>query len=529
MLFLWNAAFPFTLALPHDLFLRSDPLVFVTTLAATRSFIVKLLPAVGIMAGTVLLGRFFCSMVCPLGTAIDITGALAGRAKGADGPPGKSGSGLKLVKYLALCFLVFSALMGYSLAAYGSPLAIATRFFGLVLFPIAYLTGEAGLDLLRPVASALHSDLLAYANLPESRYGLQWFTVVLSGGVLALSLKTKRFWCRYLCPAGALMALASLRPALFKRRVSDACTSCGRCTKACPMDAIADDPHRTDFTECIVCRSCVKACPEDAIRFLPGGRAASERSVVFSRHRRSLVLSALAGSGTALAALVGLRGSASVGGADSVVDPPFIRPPGSIPENAFMKACVGCGECMKTCPTNTLQPAGLAAGFSGLYSPALIPRRGPCDTTCNACGQVCPTGAIRPVPLQEKRYAKIGTAYILRHKCLAWESGKACLVCDEVCPYGAVSLQHVSGIEVSVPVVDEQRCNGCGFCEHYCPVAPGAAVVVEPMDTVRLEGGSYREKAREIGLSIEPKSQGYPGPEAAPATPRGKLPPGFTQ
>jgi formate hydrogenlyase subunit 6/NADH:ubiquinone oxidoreductase subunit I len=183
---------------------------------------------------------------------------------------------------------------------------------------------------------------------------------------------------------------------------------------------------------------------------------------------------------------------------------------------------------MKACPTNTLQPAGLAAGFGAVFTPVMVPRRGPCDTTCNACGQVCPTGAIRGLDLDEKRHAKVGTAQILRHRCIAWESGKACLVCDEVCPYGAISLQRTPDIPVAVPVVDERRCNGCGFCEHFCPVSPGAAIVVDPMDALRLEDGSYRSRSRELGFTFEEKKQGNAGMGEQSVIPDGGLPPGFS-
>jgi ferredoxin len=183
---------------------------------------------------------------------------------------------------------------------------------------------------------------------------------------------------------------------------------------------------------------------------------------------------------------------------------------------------------MKTCPTNTLQPAGTAAGLAGMMTPVMVPRRGPCDPTCSACGHVCPTRAIRPLDLNEKRYAKVGTAFISRRKCIAWEFGRACLVCAEVCPYGAIDLRRVSGQEVAVPFVEESKCSGCGFCEYYCPAQATSAIVVEPMDALRLDEGSYRDRARQLGLSIEQKPKAAAGPGEPPAPPSGTLPPGFT-
>jgi len=523
LVLLWFAAFPLILPVPVDLFLRMDPMVLVTTLTVTRRIVPALLLAAAIVGLTVVFGRFFCSMVCPLGTTVDITDRLIRRSPVAEDPRSPT---LTLVKYLVLCFVIAAALLGVSLAFLASPISLATRLYGLLGYPVLSLAANAGLTLIRPLAEPLGIDALAYAGLASPRFALQWLTVVILGGVFACGLMAPRFWCRYLCPAGAVFALASLSP-LLKRRVSPECTSCGLCREKCPMDAIAQDPHVTDGSECISCRTCVRVCPVDAVRFSFSPRGLLKRTILFSEYRRALILSGMAGLGTALVALTSLKGMARESVQGQVTDPSLIRPPGAVPEPLFRGKCVGCGECMKTCPTNTLQPAGLAAGLSGLMSPVIVPRRGPCDPACAACGQVCPTRAIRPLSLDEKRYAKVGTAYVIPHKCIAWEFGRPCLVCDEVCPYGAVELKTVEGISVAVPFVDETKCNGCGFCEYYCPVQARSAIVVEPMDELRLEKGSDLAMSRELGLSFEPKKK--QGRVRMPEIPEGSLPPGFTQ
>jgi len=528
MLFLWYAAFPLVPSMPVDLFLRMDPLALVLAGTAGRAFLVKMIPAVLVLILSIFLGRFFCSMVCPLGTSIDVSDRLL-QGKDPRRSPGKSmPREMRLVKYCVLAFMFSGAVFGFSLAAYGSPVAIATRFYGLLVYPVVSLAADAGLSVLRPLADRTGFTALAYAHVPPRGFALQWLSLAFMGGIAACALLMPRFWCRYLCPAGAMFALVSSKPFAVRRRVSEQCTSCGLCRKACPMGAIGEDPHETDFSECIVCMKCSSVCPERAIRFSPGPEATATSASVFSGHRRALILAALAGVGAALTAVTGFSAAGRNGGQDRAMDLPLIRPPGSLPEHGFLRTCVGCGECMKACPTNTLQPAGLAAGFSAMFSPAMVPRRGPCDTTCNACGQVCPTGAIRGLHLDEKRHAKVGTAQVLRHRCIASESGKACLVCDEVCPYGAVILQRVADVPVAVPVVDERRCNGCGFCEHYCPVAPGAAIVVDPMDALRLEEGSYRDRSRELGFTFEQQGQGDTGGPVAPGIPDRGLPPGFS-
>ena len=216
-------------------------------------------------------------------------------------------------------------------------------------------------------------------------------------------------------------------------------------------------------------------------------------------------------------------GAALPGGAVGRVLPPgLVRPPGALPESAFLAACVRCGECMLACPTNTLQPIWLRAGFLGLFSPALTARRGPCDPHCSACGRVCPTGAIRPLDGLERVWAKTGTAVIDRARCLAWEQDRKCLVCDEVCPFDAVEFRAQEGLSVTVPHVDEDRCAGCGYCEHQCPVQNRAAIVVHPQGEIRLTRGSYQEeaKARGLSLSIREKKEGGQGLD--PGYPQGQ-------
>jgi MauM/NapG family ferredoxin protein len=171
----------------------------------------------------------------------------------------------------------------------------------------------------------------------------------------------------------------------------------------------------------------------------------------------------------------------------------MIRPPGARLEKEFLSRCIACGECMKACPTNAINASQLSDGLSRFNTPKIVPRIGGCEEKCHLCGYVCPTGAIRQLPYEEKRFAKIGTAVVDRHRCLAWEQNKECLVCDEVCPYNAITamiVQTTTG-KFKVPVVDEDLCIGCGMCEQYCPIFDEAAIVVFKFGENRLSTGQY--------------------------------------
>jgi MauM/NapG family ferredoxin protein len=227
-----------------------------------------------------------------------------------------------------------------------------------------------------------------------------------------------------------------------------------------------------------------------------------------------MLLSGLAGAGTAAVSLTGLTVVAGDQSAKGAVRPQrVIRPPGALPEPQFLSACIRCGNCMAACPTNTLQPLWFDAGLLGIFSPAVIPRKNFCDPLCTACGNACPTAAIQILSQSQRPWAKIGTAVIFRQQCLAWEYKKSCMVCDEVCPYDAVEFEKKPDLPYPVPHVIEDRCAGCGHCEHACPVYNQAAIVVTPMNALRLGPGMSFEseaKTRGFSLKLQPKDPAKP-------------------
>jgi ferredoxin len=180
----------------------------------------------------------------------------------------------------------------------------------------------------------------------------------------------------------------------------------------------------------------------------------------------------------------------------------LIRPPGALPEGDFLRTCIRCGECMKSCVTNTLQPCVTEAGLEGLWTPRMELRFAACEQNCNVCGKVCPTQAIRSLSLEEKTHAKVGTAVLKKESCLVWAQDKLCLICDEICPYNAIVFRTIEGYRR--PVVLPSHCNGCGFCEARCPVQGESAIVVAPNGEIRLAEGSYLTEAKRLELDFTP-------------------------
>lgn len=519
-----------------DLFLRLDPsLVGITALSA-RVLKWLFLPALIVLLSAFLFGRAFCGYVCPMGTTIDLADKCV-KKRGGKTQQAPEWLPPKLSLYI-LVFLAGAALSGVSLVFWVTPLGLITRLYGLIIYPVIELIADHTLAVFYPLANLLDIRALMFAEINPPRFAAQFFVLAIFILIFAAGKITPRFWCRYLCPAGGMLALAAKTP-LIRRRVSDACNQCGICARDCPMGAIdTEHPEKTDHAACIACQNCAHICPQAAIEFslMAPAHPNTAQKKPESPSRRKFLLAGLAGMGTAAVSLTGLNAVTDKKTEGEVRAARLIRPPGALPEASFLSACVRCGECMSACPTNTLQPIWFDAGIVGMFSPAIMPERKYCDPRCNICGAVCPTDAIRTLPAIERVWAKTGTAVIYRQKCLAWEHKKSCMVCDEVCPYDAVEFEKKPELPYPVPHVKEDRCAGCGYCEYYCPVQNDAAIVVTPMNEVRLTTGSYRKtgKIRGYKLTLRPESdplvpETYPqgGETWTPDTESEGLAPGF--
>lgn len=490
--------------IPENFFLRLDPLIFIGTSLAAGGLAASYIPALVVLASGPVLGRAFCGYVCPMGTTLDGGGFLVKprRDKSALGK-------LSAWKYLLLLAILAAGLVGVSLVFLGSPISLITRLYTVIFVPLATALGDLFLWAALPLAEHFDWTDLIYLQIKPRHYATAAFVAAFFGTLLVLAKISPRFWCRTLCPSGALFSLTSFKP-LVRRKVSDACTECGKCQRSCPMQAIPNDPHKTSHQECLLCARCQKVCPEGAISYLGKEPSARQSISPYLPNRRQVVLAGSLGLATGLLSASGLAAVSKGQPVARRTSDALVRPPGALPEKEFLARCMRCSQCSLACPTNILQPTWLDLNLADMFSPGLDPRLGPCDPRCTSCAKACPIEAIRALAPDERLWAKVGTAVIIPNKCLAWEQKKKCMVCDEVCPYGAIEMVKVADNPVPVPKVHEDRCSGCGYCAHHCPIRPAPAIIVTAQAALRLSTGSYIQAGKQQGLTLSLKKKLVP-------------------
>jgi len=508
-----DSASEIRLPYPVGLFFQLDPLVALSNALAGHALYRGLLWCLLILVPTMFIGRFFCGWICPLGSIHHFFGSLKSeRKRGKQLLESNRYKRWQTTKYYILAASVVAALLGTGIVGWIDPFSFLVRSLSMSVLPATNYGLQTALGLLehsrlsfiRAVGGVLHfvsgSVLLSFKQ-PYFRQGI-WLGLIFLF-VLALNFRITRFWCRAICPLGALLGIVSRWSVLGLVKKPEHCNDCNRCLLRCQG---GDDPvggvpwHQP---ECHLCLNCVDECPERGLQFqfFPAQKTAGT-----NLQRRKVITGLAAG-----AALIPVMRSTP--GFAAARHERLLRPPGSVDEEFFLSRCIRCGECMKVCPNNALQPASGEAGIEGLWTPVLVPRLGYCETSCVLCSQVCPTGAIWEITAKEKGWSvdvssgikpvRLGTAFYDRGRCLPWAMATDCIVCEEWCPTSpkAIYLRPAEVIDaagnvkqVKQPYLDPSRCVGCGACEHACPVQDRPAVYVTSV-------GESRSRSNQILLN----------------------------
>jgi polyferredoxin len=490
---------------PVSFFFQIDPLIAVSNALASRALYRGLLGSLFILIPTFFFGRFFCGWICPMGTIHHFFSSLKSESKrGKQLIESNRYKPWQATKYYILAAVLVAALFGTALVGWFDPFSFLTRSLGLSLFPgmdylansILHTAESSNFSVVRVIGGIFHAILnFTVLSLKQSHFRQGLFLGLLFFFIVALNFRVSRFFCRALCPLGALLGFVSRWSILGLQKHPVSCDNCNRCLLRCQG---GDDPIggvAWRKSECHLCLNCIGECPQHGLefKFFPQGNVREAPSL-----QRRKVLTGLA---LGVAAIPLMRATPSFAAEKS---DRRVRPPGALDESDFLARCIRCGECMKVCPNNALHPALSEAGLEGLWTPILVSRIGYCEPSCVLCSQACPTGAIWEITPQAKGWAvgvssetkpiRLGTAFYDRGRCLPWAMATECIVCEEWCPTSpkAIYLQSAEVIDakgqskiLKQPRVDPARCVGCGACEYACPLQDRPAVYVTSIGETR--------------------------------------------
>ena len=449
---------------------------------------VNVVVIVGLVLLTLVFGRIYCSVICPLGIMQDIIGWWSKKVK-------KNRYGYsKEKKWLRYPLLVVFGI------AYALGLAVLVQ----LLAPYAAF-GRIATNLLQPVYQAGNNVLAAIAEHYDSYAFYQsevWLRSGISLGIAAVTLivlgilawRNGRTYCNTICPVGTLLSLISRFSLLKVRFDADKCRNCSLCSKNCKAACIDFKTHTVDASRCVVCGDCIESCKFGALSYSmkplltereqkpEADPRETEREQKPEMGRRSFLLSSAL---LATAAMAQQKDKIMDGGLAEIEDKIAperqtpLTPPGSISKDNLEKQCTGCQLCISECPNQVLRPS---SDLLHLMQPVMSYERGYCRPECNRCSEVCPAGAIKPIKVEDKASLQIGHAVWIKKNCIPLTDGVECGNCERHCPVGAIEMVPSDPDDEEspyVPAVNEARCIGCGACENLCPARPYSAIYVE--------------------------------------------------
>ncbi len=425
---------------------------------------------------TLLLGRFYCASLCPLGSLMDVLTRLSTKIRGQ-----KKFRYLKRLSWVRYPLLVVTIIT--LLAGFMPPLN--------VLDPYSVF-GKISVQLFQPVFIALNNLVAGLSELAGtySFYHIKVdkpeiislsVSLVLFGSITVMAVLNGRIFCNTVCPVGTLLGLLSGK-ALFRVKINPSvCNHCHKCTTVCKASCIDSNHQYIDYSRCVSCFNCLGSCSLDAMSFSAG--IGNHNNDINIKSRRTflsrLILGSLFLSQKAVAQEVA---DSTAINEEPEKDKPVrnfpVSPPGSLNIERFNSLCTGCNLCISACPTNVLQPAALEYGLQGLMQPRMNYLFNYCNYDCLACGQVCPTGAITELNKEEKHKTQMGKVNLIWKLCIVYTERKDCGACSEHCPSKSVQMvEWEQGLKK--PTIHQDVCIGCGACEFMCPTKPFKAIYVD--------------------------------------------------
>ena len=423
---------------------------------------------------TLVFGRIYCSIICPLGILQDIIGWVGKKVKKNRYTFSKAVSWLR---YTMLGVMVVALVAGIgSIVQLLAPYSAFGRIATTLLQPL-YKMGNNVL-----AAISEHYDNYAFYH---TETGVPNITIVLAIAcvtlvVLAvLAYRNGRTYCNTICPVGTVLSFLSRFSWMKIQFDADKCKNCSLCTKNCKAACIDFKNHQVDYSRCVVCGDCIESCKFGALEYSSSTRDTSNTSVDPSK--RSFLLASAMMTTAALAQEAKMTDGGLADIEDKVAPERQtpLTPPGSLSARNMAQHCTGCQLCISECPNEVLRPSG---DWLHLMQPTMSYELGYCRPECTRCSEVCPAGAIKPIQKEEKSSIQIGHAVWVKKNCIPLTDGVSCGNCARHCPVGAIEMVPSDPDDeesLKIPVVNESRCIGCGACENLCPARPFSAIYVE--------------------------------------------------
>ncbi|MCD7901626.1 MAG: 4Fe-4S dicluster domain-containing protein [Bacteroides sp.] len=441
---------------------------------------------------TLVFGRIYCSVICPLGVFQDAVSNISARRKKKKNRFRYSPSKTWL-RYGVLVLFIIAIIIGISpivsiLDPYAAYRRMASNFFAPVY--------RLGNNLLALIAEQVNS----YAFYSTEVLIKSWVTLGIAAltaivvGILAW--RHGRTYCNTLCPVGSLLGLLS-KYSLFRLTfVEDKCTQCKACERSCKASCIDAKEMNIDRSRCVTCFTCIDKCKFGAMKYAPV-KLGSKKEIVetlpvqnnstvgnkeenFTRRNLLSILGTIAVTSTIKAQQLHVDGGlADIQDKKRPERKTPLVPPGAISAMNMKNHCTACQLCVSACPNNILNPSNKLSVF---MQPEISFERGYCRPECVECSQVCPAGAIKPITTADKSAISIGQAVWIKDNCVVNRDEIQCNNCQRHCPTGAITLVDRDpgySDSLKIPVIDKELCIGCGACENLCPARPFSAIYVE--------------------------------------------------
>ena len=429
---------------------------------------------------TLVFGRIYCSVICPLGIMMDGFGWLGKKTKKNRYTYSKALSSLRAAVLTG--FLILLVLGSGTLVQLLAPYST----FGLIATNLLQPVWQAGNNVLAAIAE--HYDSYAFYHSDVwLRSGISLGIAVVMLVILALlAWRNGRTYCNTICPVGTVLSIFAKFSWLKIHFDEDKCKNCSLCTKNCKASCIDFKNHTVDYTRCVVCGDCIENCKFGALKYGPAGHLSHPENPNIPENpdasRRSFLLSSAL---LASAAMAQQKDKMMDGGLAEIEDKVAperqtpLTPPGSLSAKNMALRCTGCQLCISECPNQVLRPSD---DLWHLMQPVMSYERGYCRPECNRCSEVCPAGAIKPIETEVKASTQIGHAVWIKKNCIPLTDGVSCGNCARHCPTGAIEMVLSDPDDeesAEIPVVNEAICIGCGACENLCPARPFSAIYVE--------------------------------------------------